>query len=151
LLDLMNRSVYADQDYAVSYPSPEISCRLKSLGEQAEAFCETQERFHDRAFGELPPDVVSRVVLEVGCLLSGDENGGTVYLQEFRALPPESQASRWAEWMSQNPFQAELDRQLDPFIPGVFRGQAARDPRLSFEQVEKNRLPPEVLRELNHF
>ena len=46
---------------------------------------------------------------------------------------------------------AELDRQLDPFIPGVFRGQAAMDPRLSFEQVEKNRLPPEVLRELNHF
>ena len=90
LLDLMNRSVYVDQDYAVSYPSPEISCRLKSLGEQAETFCETQERFHDRAFAELPPDVVSRVVLEVGCLLSGDENGGTVYLEEFRALPPKA-------------------------------------------------------------
>ena len=151
LLGLMNRAVYVDQDYAVSYPSPEISCRLKSLGEQAETFCETQERFHDRAFAELPPDVVDRVVLEVGCFLSGDETGGTVYLEEFRALPLESQALRWAEWMSHNPFQTELDRQLDPFIPGVFRGRAAMVPRLSFEQVEQNRLPPEVLRELNHF
>jgi hypothetical protein len=53
--------------------------------------------------------------------------------------------------MSHNPFQTELDRQLDPFIPGVFRGRAALAPRLSFEQVEQNLLPPEVLRELNRF
>jgi hypothetical protein len=147
----MNRSVYVDQDYAVSYPSPEVSCRLKSLAEQAEAFCETQEKFKDRAFAESPSEAVDKLVLELGSLLSADENGGTRYLEEFRSLPPENQGLRWAEWMVHNPFQTELDRQLDPFIPGVFRGHAAMDPRLSFEQVEKNRLPPEVLRELNHF
>jgi hypothetical protein len=151
LLDLMNRSVYVDQDYAVSYPSPEVSCRLRSLAEQAEAFCETQEKFKDRAFAESPSEAVDKLVLELGSLLSADENGGTRYLEEFRSLRPENQGLRWAEWMAHNPFQTELDRQLDPFIPGVFRGQAAMDPRLSFEQVEKNRLPPEVLRELNHF
>jgi hypothetical protein len=140
LLGLMNRSVYVDQDYAVSYPSPEASCRLKSLGEQAETFHEMAEKVHGRPFGELPPDVVSRVVLDVGCLLAGNENGGAVYLEEFRGLPLESQALRWAEWLTHNPFQTELDRQLDPFIPGMFRGRAATEPRLSFEQAEKNRV-----------
>jgi hypothetical protein len=151
LLGLMNRAVYVDQDYAVSYPAPEASCRLKSLAEQAEAFFEIQEKFKDRAFAEMPSDVVDNLVLELGNLLSADENGGARYLEEFRTLPPESQALRWAEWTAHNPFQTELDRQLDPFIPGLFRGQAAMAPRLSFEQVEKNRLPPEALRELNHF
>jgi hypothetical protein len=121
------------------------------LAEQAEAFFEIQEKFKDRAFAEMPSEVVDNLVLGLGNLRSADENGGARYLEEFRALPPESQALRWAEWTARNPFQTELDRQLDPFIPGLFRGQAAMAPRLSFEQVENNRLPPEALCELNHF
>lgn len=129
LLDVMEHSVVVDQDYAVNYPSPEMSWHLKSLTEQAQAFREVQEKFRDRDFGELPSETVEGVVADVGRLLSADETDGAGYLEEFQALPRESQALRWAEWMFHNPFQTELDHQLDPFIPGIFRGRGSEESR----------------------
>lgn len=144
ILGLLNRSMYVDQDYEVSYPAPDVSCRLKSLHEQAKAFCEVQEKLKERAFAELPRGVIDNVVLELGRLAAG-EIGGDCYLDEFRALSLEDQASRWADWMAQNPFQTELDRELDAVIPPAFRGRAGMSTRFCFEEAADNRLPPETL------
>lgn len=123
MLDLLNRSLYLDCDYEVSHPAPDVSCRLKSLGEQVQAFHEVQEKLKDRTFAELPPRVVDQVVSEIGHLVPGEE-GGDCFLHEFRALSLEDQALRWAEWMAQNPFQTKLDRELDAFVPPAFRDRS---------------------------
>ena len=124
MLDLLHRSVHLDRDYEFSHPAPDVSCRLKSLGEQAEAFCEVQEKLRDKPFAELPPRVVDQVVSEIGHLATGEE-GGDSFLHEYRALSLEDQASRWADWMAQNPFQAKLDCELDVIIPSAFRTPGA--------------------------
>ena len=146
MLDLLSRSIYLDGDYEVSHPAPDMSCRLKSLGEQAEAFYEVQEKLRDKPFTELPPRVIDRVVSEIGHLATGEE-GGDSFRHEFRALSLEDQASRWADWMAQNPFQTKLDRELDSFIPPVFRDRGSIATRFCFEAAANNRLPPETSRQ----
>ena len=146
MLDLLSRSVDLDCDYEVSHPAPDESCRLKSLGEQAEAFYEVQEKLRDKPFTELPPRVIDRVVSEIGHLATGEE-GGDSFLHEFRVLSLEDQASRWADWMAQNPFQTKLDRELDSFIPPVFRDRGSIAARFCFEDAANNRLPLEASRQ----
>jgi len=142
LLDLMNRSIQVDRDYTVSYPSPDVTCRLKTLAERAERFCEHQEKA--RSFFELSDGFVDGVVSDLGRFLdpdSSDLNGGR-FLSSFRALRQQRQVERWVNWMENNPFQQELDRQLDRYIPGMFRGRAALDPKVTLEEVMNDRLPP---------
>jgi hypothetical protein len=146
MLDLLNRSVYLDRDYEVSHPAPDVSCRLKSLGERAEAFCEVQEKLSDKPFAQLSPGVVDKVVFELGQLATGEE-GGDRFLQEFRALSLDNQASRWADWMARNPFQTELDRELDAFIPPPFRERARMSGQFCFEEAAKGRLLPGTIKE----
>lgn len=146
ILDLLNRSVHVVQDYELNFPTPDVSCRLKSLGEQAEAFSEVQEKLRDKPFSQLPPLVIDQVVSEIGHLATG-EDGGDCFLHGFRAL--EDQASRWADWMAQNPFQAEQERELDAIIPPAFRVRAGMSNRFSFEEAANNRPPPETLKEVN--
>jgi hypothetical protein len=150
MLDLMSRSIYVDHDYTVSYPSPEVTCRLKTLAEKAEQLCEYQAK--PRSFFELPDSFIDSVVSLLGQFIdpdSSDLNGGR-FLSSFRALPKERQLERWVNWMENNPFQQELDRQLDRYIPGVFRGRAALNPSITLEQVMKDRLPPEKLKNLSY-
>lgn len=146
ILDLLNRSVHVDQDYEINFPAPDVSCRLKSLGEQAEAFFEVQERLKDKTFAELPSGIVDQVVVELG-RLAAEQKDADSYFEAFRALSLEDQTSRWAGWMAQNPFQTELDRELDVVVPPALRGRSGMSFRFCFEEAANNRLPPEKLKE----
>jgi hypothetical protein len=81
---------------------------------------------------------------------SSELHGGQ-FLASFRDLPVDTQLLRWGEWMEMNPFQVELDRQLDSYIPGIFRGRAAQEPSVTLGQVVKENLSPEQLRDLNYY
>jgi hypothetical protein len=146
ILDLLNRSVHVDQDYEINFPTPDVSCRLKSLGERAEAFCEVQEKLRDKRFTELPSGIVDQVVLELGRLATDEEDANS-YLEQFRAFSLEDQAARWADWMVQNPFQTKLDRKLESFIPPPFRDRGSIAARFCFEAAANNRLPLETSRQ----
>lgn len=144
MLGLLNRSVYVDQDYEVAFPTPDVLCRLKSLAEQAEAFFEVQEKLRHKTFTELPADAVDRVALELGRHAT-DDDGAHRNLEEFRKLSLEDQASRWADWMARNPFQTQLDCDLDAFVPPAFRGRPGSAVPFCFEDAAKGRVPPETM------
>ncbi len=143
ILDLLNRSALVDRDYAINFPAPDVSCRLKSLGEQAERFSEVQHKLRDKPFSTLPADVVDQVVLELS-VQATDERSTEQRLEEFRVLSLEGQAARWAEWMTQNPFQTQRGRELDAFVPPIFRRPSEILGQFCFEDAAKGRVTPTV-------
>jgi len=147
ILGLLNRSVYVDQDYEISFPTPDVSCRLKSLVEQGQAFSELQEKLKDKPFAELRTGLVNQVVLELGRFVS-DEKSADSYLERFRQLSLEDQAARWADWVAQNSFQTNLDRELDAFIPPAFRDRGSVPARFCFEDAANNRMSLETSRQV---
>jgi|GEM_PF-3414220 len=153
LLDLLDNAIYVDKKLPVNYPSPEVACRLKTLIERAEGFEEVQKEYGEKRLSEISETVVADVVSSIGMYLdpqSSEFHGGQ-FLASFRGLPVDTQLLRWGEWMEMNPFQVELDRQLDSYIPGVFRGRAAQEPSVTLGQVVKENLRPEQLRDLNYY
>ncbi len=143
MLGLLNRSVYVAQDYDVAFPTPDVLCRLRSLAEQAEAFFEVQEKLRHKTFTELTADAVDRVVLEFGRHAT-DNDSAHRNLEGFRALSLEDQASCWADWMARNPFQTELDRELDAFVPPIFRGRSEAPGQFCFEDAAKGVRPADA-------
>ncbi|ODU25454.1 MAG: hypothetical protein ABS95_00115 [Verrucomicrobia bacterium SCN 57-15] len=142
IVGLLNRSALLNQNYEINFPTPDASCRLKSLGEQAEAFSEVQHKLRGKLFSKLPAEVVDQVVLEIGRQATQNADRD---LEEFRALPLEGQATRWADWMAQNPFQTQLDRELDAFVPPTFRHHSEVPGQFCFEDAAKGRVPPDVV------
>lgn len=142
ILDLLNGAFHLDRDYEISHPTPDISCFLKTLAEQAQAFSVVQQTFKNRGFAELPAGVVNQVVLEIG-LLTADRTSADSCLEQFRARSLEAQASQWADWMAHNPFQAKLDRELEAYVPPVFRDSGSSTSRFCFEGAANNRRLPE--------
>ena len=115
-----------------------MDCRLKTLNEKAEEFDEFKDTMGFEEFEALDPLVWEPIVANIGTYLdpnSSDLNGGH-FLDEFKSLMLDEKKARWAEWLTANPFRGELDRQLDRFIPGVFRGRPAQEALLTYKQVE---------------
>ncbi len=119
-----------DRNYGVNYPSPDVSCRMKTLADKAEAFEAARDRYADRRFSTLEQEAVDEIVRDIGSFVdldSSELNGGQ-YLSRFRATSEDAQISQWSDWMNRNPFQFELDSLLDRYIPGVFRGRHQERP-----------------------
>jgi Domain of unknown function (DUF3854) len=153
LLTLLGKAVYVDREFTVNYPPPEVDCKLRTLVDKAEEFEELREDCRGLRFSDLDEAQVNDVVSSIGMFLdpeSSELNGGQS-LSHFRAQTPEAQALQWQHWLESNPFQAELDRILDRYIPGVFRGRSAQDPAVTFQQVHRDKLSPEQLKDLNYF
>lgn len=139
LLTLLEQSLYVDRLYSVSYPSAELAGRLKTLHEKAEEFEQLKSSVGGEDFSGIDKPLVDSVVSSVGAYLdpkSSDLNGGH-YLAEFQALPLAEQRDIWAGWLAANPFRGELDRQLDRFIPGVFRGRPTQEAIWMLGQMER--------------
>jgi hypothetical protein len=153
LMNLLDRAIYVDKKLTVSYPSPEVACRIRTLIEKADEFEEIQREHENTRLSEISESVVAEVVSSIGMYMdpqSSDLNGGQ-FLASFRELPADTQLVRWGEWMVVNPFQVELDRQLDRCIPGIFRGRAAQELSVTLGQVLKEHLKPEQLKDLNYY
>ena len=124
LLDLLDNAIYVDKKLTVNYPSPEVACRLKTLIERAEGFEEVQKEYGEKRLSEISETVVADVVSSIGMYLdpqSSELHGGQ-FLASFRDLPVDTQLLRWGEWMEMNPFQVELDWQLElPHSGGIPR------------------------------
>ena len=148
LQDVLNKSIYVDRLYSVNYPSPEVHCRLKTLQEKARWFDDLQLG----RLSETPATLVDDVVLEIGMYLdteSSDLNGGR-FLSLFQSKSPDEQLTLWESWLHKNPFQAELDLQLDRYIPGLFRGRTST-PTITLGQVVKENLKLDQLKDLNYY
>lgn len=137
LLSMLGSAICLDRRYGVNYPSPDVACRLKTLAEKAEEFGAVRDRYRDFAFADIGQDEVGEVADKIGMFVDPDSselNGGR-FLANFRALSAGDRESRWQEWMRSNPFQIELDRQLDRYIPGIFRGRAPQEAPVTFDRV----------------
>lgn len=153
LLELLDNAIYVDREYTVNYPSPEVGCRLKTLTERAEEFEGIRLDLLNKPYSSLEPTFISEIVLGIGMFLdpeSSDLNGGR-YLESFLSLSVEKQADRWAGWLMENPFQGELDHQLDRYIPGVFRGRVALEPVITMKQAVQHTLTPDQLKDINTY
>jgi hypothetical protein len=153
LMNLLDKAIYVDKKLTVSYPSPEVACRIRTLIEKADEFEEIQREHENTRLSEISESVVAEVVSSIGMYMdpqSSDLNGGQ-FLASFRELPADTQLVRWGGWMVVNPFQVELDRQLDRCIPGIFRGRAAQELSVTLGQVLKEHLKPEQLKDLNYY
>jgi hypothetical protein len=130
LVNMLGEALYMDRNYGVNYPAPDVSCRMKTLADKAEAFEAVREIYADRRFSTLEQEAVDEIVREIGSFTDPDSselNGGH-YLSRFRASSEDAQTSQWIDWMSKNPFQFQLDLLLDRYIPGVFRGRHQERP-----------------------
>ena len=139
LLNLLDKAIYVDKRFTVNYPSPEVACRLKTLIEKADEFEEIQREYGDKRLSEINESVVADVISSIGMYLDprSSELHGCQFLASFRDLPIDTQLVHWGDWMVMNPFQVELDRQLDSYIPGIFRGRSAQEPPVTLGQVMK--------------
>ena len=152
VINLLKSSTYVEKPYAVTYPSPDVDCKLKNLIELAEEFEEVAELYGNLTFSEVPADVTRTWVAEIGMSVEGTSTlNGEQFVEDFYALPAEQQAAKWATWVGANVFQAELDRLLDRHIPGVFRGRGQPSTRVTYAQVVAEGLTPEKLKDLNYY
>lgn len=151
LVSLMQRSIFVSRDYKVNYPPPEQNYKLKFLAERAEQFEAVKEQCNGKFF-DLSPVLVDQIVSQIGMAIDaqGSDLNGEQYLKSFRALTAERQEEHWVRWVDRNPFQLELDRRLDYYIPGVFRGRAAADPLVTWSEVQK-KFDYLALSDLNHY
>ena len=127
---MLGEALYMDRNYGVNYPSPDVSCRMKTLADKAEAFEAARDRYADRRFSTLEQEAVDEIVREIGSFTDPDSselNGGH-YLSRFRASSEDAQTSQWIDWMNKNPFQFQLDMSSGSLYSGSLSRAASGAP-----------------------